>query len=377
MSQPMQNDPPLAGINVLEFAQMVAGPAAGLWLADYGANVIKIEPPAGDGGRALRSSSTVDVPEPPLFAAYNRNKTSTRLDLKTEEGRRAAWALLEKADVVIESSSAGAMDRLGLGADAVLARYPALVYASVSGFGWTPAGLARRAVDLIVQAESGMMSITGAADGPPTKVGFTAVDAACGHALCHGILAALFRRTRTGRGGLVRISLYEVALNMQTGPIADYLVTGQLPLRTGNSAPHSAPSDLFECSDGHVIVAAYLPDHWARLLRALERPELGEDPRFASSQLRVKNRDALCALLSTSFRRESAAHWLAHLDRAGILVAKVRSYDEVVAADITRESGVLLEGNGVCGVRSPIDLVGTPRLEPRPLRTIGSSDIEF
>jgi crotonobetainyl-CoA:carnitine CoA-transferase CaiB-like acyl-CoA transferase len=269
------------------------------------------------------------------------------------------------------------MDRLGLGAQAVLAKHPAIVYASVSGFGWTPAGIDRRGVDLIVQAESGMMSVTGYPDGPPTKVGFTVVDAACGHALCHGILAALFRRTRTGRGAHVRISLHDVALNIQAGPLAEYMATRTLPVRAGNSAPHTAPSDLFECADGHVIVTAYLDPHWAKLVGLLASPELATDPRFATSSLRVKHRGELYRILSELLRAQPTAHWIAELSRAGLLIAKVRTYDEVVSSDITRESGLLLDLGGSYGVRSPVELVDTKPIEAHALRFTTPTHIKF
>jgi crotonobetainyl-CoA:carnitine CoA-transferase CaiB-like acyl-CoA transferase len=370
-------DRPLAGIRVLDFSQMIAGPAASLWLADYGAEVLKVEPPSGDGGRALRSAAAVGIEPAPLFAAYNRDKTAIRLDLRDAADRTRAWELLAQADVVLESSLPGAMERLGFGADAVRERFPRIVYASVSGFGAGPLGRDRRGVDLIVQAESGMMSLTGYPGGTPTKVGFTVVDAACGHALCHGILAALFRRERTGAGGTVRISLLDVALNIQGGPLGEYLQTGVQPPLAGNSAPHTAPADVYETADGHVVMAAYLDPHWRRLVEVLDDASLAADPQFATPGDRVAHRSALTDLLAVHFRRRTTAEWLAALGAAGVLCAAVNDLAAVVAHPLVAESGLLIDEGGVHGVRSPVRLSGCPPHRAEPMRTAEPDGVGF
>jgi crotonobetainyl-CoA:carnitine CoA-transferase CaiB-like acyl-CoA transferase len=368
---------PLAGVRVLDLSQMVAGPAASLLLADYGADVIKVEPPQGDGGRSLRSPAAAGIEPAPLFAAYNRDKVGTTLDLRDPDGRERVWSLLADADVVLESSLPGAMERLGLGADAVRERYPRIVYGSVAGFGFGATARRRRGVDLIVQAASGMMSLTGYPDGPPTKVGFTIVDAACGHALCHAVLAALFRRERTGRGATVRINLFDVAVHLANGPVSEYLHTGvQLP-RTGNSAPHTAPADVFPTADGDVVMAAYLDPHWRALLDVLDDAELGADTRFATPSLRVQNRVALNAALAAHFRERTTAHWLDVLGRAGVLCAAVNDLRSVVDDPVTDENQTLIRQDDVRSVRSPARFTD---LEPRrssPLRAVDPSAVAF
>lgn len=349
---------PLAGLRVVEFAQMIAAPSAALLLADYGAEVVKIEPPAGDGCRRLQSAASRARGVTPIFDAYNRGKRLITLDLANEADRREAEALLESADVLIEASRPGAMDRLGLGAAAVMERHPHLVYASVSGFGEGPIGRTRGGVDIVIQAESGMMALTGEAGGEPTRIGYTVVDAACGHALCHGILAALVQRGRTGRGAHVRISLYDVALQLQTGPIAEFQASGEQPVRSGNSSPLAAPADLFACGEGRIILTAYLEPHWRRLCEVIGAPELPEDARFATSAQRVANRDALRAAIEARLAAASAAEWTERIRAAGLLVGEVKDYAQVLADPVAIESALLVEPARGGGVLNPVRLGG-------------------
>jgi crotonobetainyl-CoA:carnitine CoA-transferase CaiB-like acyl-CoA transferase len=373
----MTDDLPLAGIKVLELAQMVAGPSAALLLADYGADVIKVEPPQGDGGRQLRSLAAAGLPDSPVFVGYNRDKRLIRLDLRAAESRAKILELADEADVVIESSRPGAMERLGLGADELLARSPRLVYASVSGFGRGPIGSRKGGVDIIVQAESGIISTTGYPDRPPTKVGFTVVDAACGHALCHGILAALFRRERTGRGDVVRLSLYDVALHLQTGPLTEYLMTGRQTPRAGNSAPLTAPADLLRCADGDIIVSAYLDPHWQAFTKAIGAPELVGDLRFGSGVERARHRAELVELIEERLAHGTVAEWVGRLQEVGVLVAEVKDYAAVTADPMAAESGLLRRAGGVHGVASPLRLERTVAREPRPRQELGTADIRF
>lgn len=345
---------PLAGIRVVEFAQMIAAPSAGLLLRDYGAEVIKVEPPAGDGCRQLRSPASRVIGAAPIFTAYNRGKTLLTLDLTTDEGLGQALELIEGADILIEASRPGTMDRLGLGYEQLRMRFPALVYASVSGFGDGPIGRSRGGVDIIVQAESGMMALTGESKGTPTKIGFTVIDAACGHALCHGILAALVQRVRTGKGDLVRLSLYDVALHLQTGPLSEYLATGVQPERTGNSSPLAAPADMFRCGAGEVILSAYLEPHWNKLVALLGQPALASDPRFATAAARVANRDALRTAIEARLAAHDARTWTELLREQGLLAGEVKTYAEVLDDPIAAEAGIILQDGELCGVVNPV-----------------------
>ncbi|MBW0100992.1 CaiB/BaiF CoA-transferase family protein [Pseudonocardia sp. KRD291] len=366
---------PLAGIKVLELAQMVAGPSAGLLLADYGADVVKVEPPQGDGGRLLRSLAAARLPDSPVFVGYNRDKRLIRLDLRSPEGRERVLRLIDEADVVIEAARPGVMERLGLGADELLDRNPRLVYASVSGFGRGPIGRTKGGVDIVVQAESGIISTTGYPDRPGTKIGFTAVDAACGHALCHGVLAALFRRERTGRGDVVRLSLYDVALHLQTGPLTEFLMTGVQSPRAGNSAPLTAPADLLRCADGAIIVSAYLDSHWRAFTAAIGAPELLDDPRFTDGVDRARHRGELVELIEKRLAGGSVAEWVARLLEVGVLVAEVKDYAAVVADPLAAESGLLREVGEERGVASPVRLERTVERPLRPRRELDA--VEF
>lgn len=365
----MTDELPLEGFKVLELAQMVAGPAAGLLLADYGADVIKVEPPQGDGARQLRSLAAASLPESPVFIAYNRDKRIIRLDLRSDEGRERVLQLVDDADVVIESSRPGVMDRLGLGTDTLRRHNPRLVYASISGFGEGPIGRNKGGVDIVVQAESGIMSTTGEKDGAPIKVGFTIVDAAAGHALCHGILAALLRRARTGTGDTVRVSLYDVALHLQTGPLTEYLMTGIQAPRSGNSAPLTAPADLLRCADGAIIVSAYLEHHWSKFATAIGAPEMLGDNRFVSGVERARHRIELTAIIESRLATDTVEHWTTLLQGEGLLVAEAKNYETIVKDPLAVESGLLRPVADDFGVASPVRLENTiarvlhPRVE--------------
>jgi crotonobetainyl-CoA:carnitine CoA-transferase CaiB-like acyl-CoA transferase len=362
--------PPLAGVRVVELAQMVAGPGAGLLLADYGADVIKVEPPGGDGARQLRSPTVPDSHPSPLFAAYNRSKSLVTADLHEESDKAAVLRLCEKADVVLTSSRPGAMERLGLGYDDLAARNPRLVYAAVTGFGHGPLGRARGGVDLLVQAESGLMSTTGEVGGRPLKVGFTVVDAAAAHALTHGVLAALLRRDRTGAGERIELSLYDVAVHLQTGPLSEYLDTGIQAPRMGNAAPLSAPADLFRCADRDLVISAYLPHHWQALLECLGMPELAKDERFATGQARARNRQLLYDLLAEVFVTRTADQWMARLTERGVLAAPVHDHAAVVANPLTMETRILVNCDAVKGVATPVGMAALPH--PRPAAALRS-----
>jgi len=369
-------DKALAGIRIVEFAQMVAAPSAALLLADYGADVVKVEPLAGDNARNLRSAAATGLPVSPIFVAYNRGKRLLRLDLRDAADLDVARRLVAAADVLIEASRPGAMDRLGLGPTAAMALNPRLIYGSVSGFGWTEGVHDKRGVDLIVQAESGIMAVTGPRE-TPMKVGFTAVDAASGHAFCHALLAALFKRERSGRGEWVRVSLYDVALHLQSGPLVEYLMTGvQLP-RSGNSAPLGAPADLLRCGEGAIVVSAYLPSHWLSLLQVLDADALAVDPRFLTPADRIQHRDALITELEARLAADSATVWEARLGAAGLLVGQVRDYAAVTQSPYALEAHSIARAGDAYGVHNPALFASQPRGELAPYRECEVADIEW
>ena len=390
MSSPPQ-PLPLDGLRVLELGQLLAAPCAGMVLADLGAEVVKVESFGGDPARELQTAAFTGTGTSPTFLAFNRGKRSVALDLQTPGGQEVVRRLLARSDVLIESFRPGVMDRLGLGVDALRAVDPRLVYASLNGFGHVGPERNRRGVDLVIQAESGIMAVTGQPDGPPTKVGFTVVDVAAGHVLAQAILAALLRRERTGEGDHVTVSLVDVALHLQAAPMTEYLATGSLPPRCGNAAPMTAPADLFRTADGHLVISAYLDRHWRLLCESLGRPYLPADPRFATKVDRVRNRDALVSEMEATLRTDTSRGWMARLQGAGLAVGMVKTYADIESDPQVEAMGTLVEvgeEDAFRTVRLPAQFGSwAPQHRVRPpavgehtdavLREVGYSDAEI
>jgi crotonobetainyl-CoA:carnitine CoA-transferase CaiB-like acyl-CoA transferase len=313
---------PLEGIKIADFSQMLAGPLAAMALGDLGASVVKFDRPQGDPARQIGRDGS-------MFAIANRNKRSICLDLRQLEGRAVARRFVATADVVIESFRPGVMARWGLGYAEVSELAPQVVYASVTGFGPDGPYRDRGGIDAVLQAESGMMTLTGYPDGPPMKVGFQPVDSLAGVALAQGICAALLRRHRTGRGGQVEVALLDCALYLQAFQLAEHAISGQLPVRSGNSVPHAAPSDLVATRDGYLMLAAYLEDQWAKLCVVLDMEWLATDQRFATNPARVQHRAELIAALETRLRTRTTQEWFELLTESGLLVGRVMDYEGV------------------------------------------------
>nr|MBF0684243.1 CoA transferase [Pseudomonas sp.] len=340
--QPRPASGPLSGIRVVEFGQFIAVPGATMLLADMGADVVKVESLKGDSAR----HSTTGGIQSPMYVAYNRNKRSISIDLGSDSGREIARKLALSADVVIQNARAGVLERAGLGADTLRAVKPELIYASVSGFGTKGPSRTRPGLDIAAQAESGMMSLTGEPGGNPLKVGFAVVDAATALALTGAISAALFRRERSGEGETIDTSLLEVAVQLQTQIWSEYQYSGRLPPRVGNSQPMAAPAaDLIAVQDGHVVISAYLQDHWRRLCTAIGRGDLIDDPRFATNVERLANRPALVTELHGALGTMTGEAARQLLESHGVVVGVVRNYDQVMqSADIAAS-----------GIFSPVD----------------------
>lgn len=309
---------PLAGVKVIEFAHIMAGPVCGLMLADMGADVIKVE--KVPGGDDTRRTLPPDVGgESAAFLMMNRNKRGIALNLKTASGREIARRLLADADVAIENYRKGTMERLGLGYEQVSAFNPGIVYAELSGFGRTGPYAERAGFDLIAQGMSGIMSITGEGPGrPPTKCGPPLSDITAGILAAMGVLGAYVHRLKTGQGQRVDTSLFEAAITHTYWQSAMTFATGISPGGLGSAHPLSAPYQAFQASDGWFTLGAANQTNWLRLLEALERPELQDDPRFADDPRRMANIDALVAVLGDIFKRRPLAHWLERLEQAGV-----------------------------------------------------------
>ena len=311
---------------VLDLTSHLSGPYCAMMLADHGADVIKIEPPKGDSARAM--PPFVNGESAP-FMTWNRNKRSAVLDLKQPADRDALLALVARADVLIENYRPGVLDRLGLGWDVLHARNPRLILASISGFGQTGPYSSRGGFDLITQAMSGLMSTNGPADGPPHRLPIAISDVTAGMFLAFGVLAAIEARHRTGEGQRVETSLLEAATSLAVYESAHYFATGTRPERIGQAHRGSSPYQCFQTADGFITVGASQQHFFTQLCALLEVPDLVDDPRFRTNAERVRNNDALVALLAERFCTRPSAHWLAALERLGIPAGPVLSYDQV------------------------------------------------
>ena len=320
---------PLTGLRVLDLSRVLAGPYCTMMLADLGAEVIKVEHPAvGDETRGW--GPPFAGTEAAYFLAVNRSKRSVALDFKDPADRAAALVLASRSDVVIQNFRAGAIERIGLGYDAVRALRPDIVYCSLTGFGSDRDPPDRPGYDFIAQAECGLMQITGAEQ--PTKVGVALVDVLTGMNAAVGILAALRRRDQTGAGEHVEVSLLDSALAALVNVAQSALLTGQEPSRFGNAHPNIVPYQTFRAKDGWIAVAAANDGLYRRLCETIHYPQLADDQRFITNADRVHNRAALIELLNQRFIQRSADEWVAALDAAGVPAGKIRGVLEAFAA---------------------------------------------
>lgn len=356
MSEDVQARPlPLAGVRVADFSRVLAGPLATMLLADLGADVIKVERPAG--GDDTRAWGPPFVGEDAAyFLALNRNKRSVALDLQTPEGAEAARRLALASDVVVENFRPGLMARFGLDQASLSAERPELVYCSLVAFGEEGESAARPGYDIIVQALSGLMSFTGHPGGEPTKVGVALLDVICGLYAASGILAALVERRTTGRGRRIVVSLYEASLAAMVNQAANYLLGGLVPGPLGNQHPNIVPYQLFEAADRPFILAAGNDRMFERTCEVLGMPELTRDERFATNEARVRNRGALIPVLAEAFRRRPAAEWLAALEAVGVPCSPVLRMDEVFATP----EGARMVQEVTDPARGPLRLVADP-----------------
>jgi crotonobetainyl-CoA:carnitine CoA-transferase CaiB-like acyl-CoA transferase len=286
MTTPTPNTP-LAGITVLDFGQIFQGPYATLLMARAGADVIKIEPPTGEPLRRNPAGKGTRL----AFAMLNSNKRAITLNLKAQRGRELLIALARRADVLLENFSPGTLDDLGVGFEVLHAVNPRLVYATGTGFGISGPDRDTLAMDLTIQAASGIMSVTGDPDGPPMKAGPTVVDYMGGIHLYGAVMTALFQRERTGQGQLVEVAMQEAVYSTLASSFEYYLRTGKTPPRTGNrqAGLTTSPYNVFPTADGHVAIHVVTEGHWHKLLTAMGREDLKDDPRFTSMAARVQH----------------------------------------------------------------------------------------
>jgi crotonobetainyl-CoA:carnitine CoA-transferase CaiB-like acyl-CoA transferase len=351
---------PLAGLLVADFSRILAGPYCTMLLADLGADVVKVESPAGDDTRRWVPPTRDEVAT--YYLAINRNKRSVVLDLRGED-RAAAAELARRADIMVENYKPGGLRRFGLDYESVSAANPRVIYASITGFG-TTGGAGLPGYDIIAQAVSGLMSLTGEADGPPSRSGISLVDVMAGLHTAIAILAALHHRAASGEGQHVEATLLGSALSGMVNQASAYVAGGVVPFRMGNSHPSLTPYEPFPTSDGDLVIATGNDGQFRRLCEVLGAPELATDPRFATTGTRTAHRQELRPLLTERLAARSSAEWSSALTDAGLPCGPINTVDAGVA--FAEEIGlrpVAMAGEGAAAVptvRHPIDFSATP-----------------
>jgi CoA:oxalate CoA-transferase len=372
---------PLAGLVVIDFGQIFQGPYATLLLAKNGADVIKVEPPSGEPlRRRARPGTSATLP----FAMLNQNKRAVSLNLKHPRGRELLFEMVRRADVLLENFSPGTMDGLGVGWSVLREVNPRLVYATGTGFGISGPDRDNLAMDLTIQAASGIMSVTGAPDGPPMKAGPTLVDYMGGIHLYAAILTALYDRDRSGEGRLVEVAMQEAVYSSLAASFEYYHRTGNPPPRTGNrqAGLSSAPYNVYPAADGHVAIHIVTEGHWKNLAKAMGREALADDPRFATNADRVAHMDETDAVVSEWTRTLPKMEIFARLKAGRVPAAPVRTAPEVMHDPHMHERGMLEdiehpELGPITLPTTPLRLHGLAKAPTMPSPTIGQHNAEI
>jgi crotonobetainyl-CoA:carnitine CoA-transferase CaiB-like acyl-CoA transferase len=321
---------PLAGLTIVDLTRVVAGPYCTMLAADMGARVIKVEHPArGDDTRAWGPPFVAG--ESAYFLSVNRNKESVAIDFKQPQGRAVLDALIARADVLVENFRPGTLDAMGLGYHHLSVRHPALIYVSISGYGQTGPRREEPGYDAIIQAEGGLMSVTGMPDGPPVRLGVAIADLTAGMFAFQGMLLALIARGRTGRGQLVDVGLMDSATALLTYQANRFFATGEPPVRTGNRHASIAPYDTFDTASGTLVLAVGTDEQWRKFCQVAGVDGLAADERFRTNPDRVDNHAALRTAIGGLLRTRPLAEWLQELRAAGVPCGGVRSIDEALA----------------------------------------------
>jgi CoA:oxalate CoA-transferase len=383
MSEARETTPrlPLAGITVIDFGQIFQGPYATLLLAKSGADVIKVEPPTGEPlRRRAAPGKSATLP----FAMLNQNKRAVSLNLKHPKGRDLLFGMVRRADVLLENFSPGTMDDLGVGWRVLREVNPRLIYATGTGFGISGPDRDNLAMDLTIQAASGIMSVTGAPDGPPMKAGPTLVDFMGGIHLYGAILTALFDREKSREGRLVEVAMQETVYSSLAASFEYYHRTGNPPPRTGNrqAGLSSTPYNVYPCADGHVAIHVVTEGHWQNLIKAMGRAELGDDPRFKTNADRVAHMDETDAAVGEWTRMLDKMAVFARLKASRVPCAPVRTAPEVMHDPHMHERGMLVdvehpELGRITVPTSPLRLHGLPPAPTVPSPKVGQHNEEI
>ena len=365
---------------MLDLTRVLAGPFCSMILGDMGAEIIKVEEPGkGDDTRGWPPFSGGEAT---YFLSVNRNKKSLTLNMKAPDGQAILRRLVAKADVVLENFRPGTMERLGFGYDALRKLNPRLIYCAISGFGESGPEASRPGYDLIVQGESGVMDLTGFADGPPVKVGNSVADLVSGMAAAHGVTLALLSRARTGKGQKVEIGMLDVMASLLTYQAGLYWNGGGWPARRGNQHPSIVPYEVFQAQDAYMTLGVANNSLFDRMCRAIGREELAKDPRFDSEASRVTNREVLVPLLNSIFSTRPASDWLKRLDEAGVPAGRIKTVAEVCDSEHLRARGMFVSLNhpkagAVTAMGVPIRLWDTPGAAQAPAPLLGQHTDEI
>ena len=372
---------PLTGVRVLDISQVMAGPYACMLLADLGADVIKIEPPGGGDQTRGAMGFKMKGPDSLGFLNMNRNKRSVTLNLKSKAGREVLLRMVKDADILLENYRPGAMKRLGLGYEVIKDINPRLVYTSISGFGQTGPWSDRPGFDLMAQAMSGVMSVTGYPGGPPVKAGVPVADIGCALFAVYATLSAYIGAKASGEGQHVDASLFDSALAFSIWDICDYWGTGKPPEPLGTSNKMTAPYQAMACSDGYFVMGANNQKLWLQLCQLLGRSDLADDPRFLTISLRLANRPALETELEQSFRQQPKDYWVSTLLDAGIPAGPILSYPEAFGSEHAAARGMRMEidhplEGKVPNIGFAVKLSGTPQQVRRHPPLLGEHTAE-
>ena len=357
----------------MDLTQVMAGPFCTMLLCDMGADVIKVEPPAGDSTRRMPGAVGTDSPS---FNAVNRGKRGVVADLKQAAGRDTVRRLAVSADVLVENYRPGVMTRFGLGYAELASQHPALVYASISGYGQTGPSSGKGGFDLVAQGVSGLMSVTGEAGGPPVKVGVPITDLAAGLFAVTGILSALLARVRTGRGQLVDTSLVDAGVALSVWEATQYFSGRGVPEPLGSAHRMNAPYQAIRCADGYITVGAANDRIFRRLCDALGHAEWADDPDYRDDEHRVRHRVALAARIEAVMASRSRAHWLALFETRDIPCGPINNYEEVMADPHVLARELVVETDHptlgrIMTLGTPLKLSGTPLRPGRPAPLLG------
>lgn len=342
----------IAGLRVIDLSRVLGGPYCTQILADHGADVVKVEPPAGDETRDWGPPFHDD--DAAYFLGANRNKRSIGLDLASEGGRTVLMKMLETADVLIENFKPGTLDKWGIGNDVLRARFPKLIHCRISGFGADGPHGGHPGYDAIIQSMVGLMAATGSQDSGPTRIGVALVDMTTGLYAAVGILMALAERAKSGLGQFVEATLYETGLAIMHPHTANFFLHGKPPALTGNEHPNLVPYAVFAARDGNIFMGVGNDATFRKLCKELGKPELGTDPRFARNRDRVEHRDALRIELEAILKQHDSEPLCLRLLAAGLPAGPVQSIDKALANEHTKHRGDIIEKDWYKGVASPV-----------------------